>query len=116
MGVRPRGSEDGFTLVELLIVLVILPLVVAAVAGAIIPTAKNAGTTKARLTDSTNAQITSEFYGPDVQGAQYLTTTDMPSVCGHNLGTKLLLGLSRPGAVDVAPLSVGYWVIPASQP
>ncbi len=116
MGVRPQGSEVGFTLVELLIVMVILPLVVAAVAVAIIATEKNAGTTKALLNDSTNAQIASEYFGPDVQGAQFLTTTTvagtptMPSVCGAGTGTALLLGLYRPVATGVAPMSVGYWV------
>ena len=121
MGVRPRGSEGGFTLVELLIVMVILPLVVAAVAVAIITAEKNAGTTKARLNDSTNAQITAEYFGPDVQGAQFLTTKNAagtattPSVCGAGTGTTLVLGLYRPATSGVSPMSVGYWVTSGSQ-
>jgi prepilin-type N-terminal cleavage/methylation domain-containing protein len=115
--VRKKGAEQGFTLVELLIVMVILPLIVAAVAVAIITTEKNAGTTKARLSDSTSAQITSEYFVPDVQSAQFLTTTNvagtqtMPSVCGT--GTTLLLGLYRPATSSVGALSVGYWLTPS---
>jgi prepilin-type N-terminal cleavage/methylation domain-containing protein len=114
---RTKGAEQGFTLVELLIVMVILPLVVAGVAVAIITTEKNAGTTKARLSDSTSGQITSEYFVPDVQSAQFLTTTNvaatqtMPSVCGT--GTTLLLGLYRPATSSVAALSVGYWLTPS---
>ena len=101
--------------------MVILPLVVAAVAVAIITAEKNAGTTKARLNDSTNAQITAEYFGPDVQGAQFLTTKNAagtattPSVCGAGTGTTLVLGLYRPATSGVSPMSVGYWVTSGSQ-
>ncbi len=73
MTLRRRGAEQGFTLVELLVVMVILPLVAGAIAVAIITTEKNAGTTTTRLTDSANAQISSEYYIPDVQSAQFVT-------------------------------------------
>jgi prepilin-type N-terminal cleavage/methylation domain-containing protein len=122
---RPKGAEAGFTLVELLIVMVILPLIVAAIAVAIISTERNAGTTSARLSDSANAQISSEYYIPDIQSAQFVTTIDVPpppspgysstipQVCGDGTGTSLLLGLYRPAIGSTGTMSVGYWVTTA---
>jgi prepilin-type N-terminal cleavage/methylation domain-containing protein len=110
-------SDDGFTLIELMVVLVIMPLIVGAIAAAIIVSLQDSITTKARLTDSSNAQITSTFYVGDVQGAQFVTTDatiDFPKVCvkpplpGSPRPT-LVLGLYRI-AITSPPLSVGYWV------
>jgi hypothetical protein len=113
-----KRPEDGFTVVELLVVLVIMPLIVGAIAVAIITTEKNAGTTKSRLIDSANAQITSEYFVPDIQAAQFATTVAVsqpfsataPQVCGDGTGTKLLLGLYRPVSLASPYLSVGYWL------
>src|SRR5437588_124844 len=80
-----QGAEGGFTLVELLIVMVILPLIVAAIAVAIISTERNAGATSARLSDSANAQITSEYYIPDIQSAQ-VSATITPTQFGQAAG------------------------------
>jgi hypothetical protein len=100
-----------------------MPLIVGAVAVAIIATEKNAGTTKIRLSDSANAQITSAYFVPDVQGAQFVTTTPnvpqpysvtAPQVCGSGTGTTLLLGLFRPGTSTAPLMSVGYWLTTAN--
>jgi prepilin-type N-terminal cleavage/methylation domain-containing protein len=118
-----RG-DDGFTLIELLVVLVIMPLIVGAIAAAIIVSLQDSTTTKARLTDSSNAQITSTFYVGDVEGAQYVTTFNVagpftaqsPQVCGATAGRTLVLGLYRPTVGATPGLSVGYWVTPSITP
>ena len=127
---RKRGSE-GFTLVELLVVMIIMPLVIGATAAAIIVAERNSGTTQSRLVDSTSAQINSEYYASDVQGAQFVTTngavtSPVPVCVNPNLTSPtLVLGLYRPATstVDTTPpqqlsngLSVGYWLTSDSPP
>ena len=71
-----RGDSDaGFTLVELLVVLVIMPLIVGAIAAAIIVSYQDSGVAGNRISDSSNAQLVSEYFGRDIQGAQYITTS-----------------------------------------
>ena len=68
-----------------------MPMIVGAIAAAIIVSEKDSGVTKTRLADS-NAQITSAYYVRDVQGAQYVTTTNVtgsftsqsPQVCSNS--------------------------------
>lgn len=106
---RSVASDSGFTLVELLVVLVILPLLVGAVAEVVIVSVRNDSTVEARISDSMNAQLTSAYFVRDVQGATQISTD--PSVfssgraCGPsvNPGTPLVAMLG-PG------LNVGYWL------
>jgi len=82
---RPRGvnNESGFTLIELIIVIVILPMIVAGVAAAIIATLQNQSTEFNRLSGSADAQIASAYFASDVQSASALTLTTSPSqICG----------------------------------
>ncbi len=67
---RPQ-SDAGFTLVELLVVLVIMPIVIGAIAAAIIISEQDSGVASSRLSDSASAQTISEYYVRDVQGAEY---------------------------------------------
>ena len=108
-------SEGGFTLIEMLVVIVILPLVIGAAAAIIISSQRNSNSVSARLSDSSDAQLTAANFVRDVQGASLLTTdatpTTGPAVCGS--GQKLLLGLNRSGA---SGLSVGYWEVKVVTP
>ena len=123
------GDEAGFTLVELLVVLVILPLLLGAIAVALIVSLENTGSTSNRLSDSVNAQTTSAYFVRDVQGATWITTksslysssqiysSSSPSVCGPTTspGT-LLIAFYRPvsqtgGGTDPQALDVGYWLV-----
>ena len=109
-------------------VLVIMPMIVGAIAAAIVATQSNSGSTQAALSDSANAQITSEYYPRDVQGAQYVTTYDniptpytaqSPQLCSNPnttlTGTTLVLGLYRPATSSNAT-SVSYWTGSTSTP
>ncbi len=126
-----RRDDGGFTIVELLVVMIIMPLVIGATAAAIIVAERNTGTTASRLADSASAQISSEYYASDVQGAQFVTTNAGVSspapVCVNPALTSptLVLGLYRPATstVDTTPtqplsngLSVGYWLTSDSPP
>jgi hypothetical protein len=109
-------SDAGFTIVELVVVLVIMPMIIGAIAAAIIVSESDSGVTQARLSDSDNAQITSVYFGADVQGAEYVTTTKVPTdlnpqVCFDTTlsAPNLVLGLRRDATASSAPLSVGYW-------
>ena len=116
---RQSPSDRGFTLVEAVVVVAILPLVIGAAAAVIILSQRNTTQTQARLGDSVNAQLTAANYVRDVQGAAQLTTdasATTPVVCGHSsvpAGSPLLLGLSRSAS---QPLSVGYWEVHITTP
>lgn len=86
---NPSRSEQGFTLVELLIVVVILPMVVGAISMGILSVFTLHTSASNRITDSANSQILSAYYIKDVQSAEQLTTqpTGSPE-CGT--GTQIL--------------------------
>jgi prepilin-type N-terminal cleavage/methylation domain-containing protein len=82
------SREAGFTLIELLIVTVILPLVVGAMAYALVAVFSLQGGATSRLTNSDDAQTVSAVYESDVQSATQITT-ETASQCGTS-GTQLL--------------------------
>jgi len=85
-----RG-ETGFTLVELLIVVTILPLIVGALSLGLISVFSLQSSVSNRLTDTADSQVVAANYANDVQAAVYLTTdaTSSPQ-CGAGTGTQLL--------------------------
>jgi prepilin-type N-terminal cleavage/methylation domain-containing protein len=83
-------AEGGFTLVELLVVSTILPLIVGAIAVALISVLSLQGGVSSRISDSTDAQIVSAHLDQDVQSAAKLTTSATATQCGPE---KQLLGL-----------------------
>lgn len=121
--VREAG-DDGFTLIELVVVLVIIPLIAGAIAMVLIVTLSDQASVSARVSDSVDSQITSAFYVRDVQSAQYVTTsvpasTPWPSAAGPaacTSGTPASLvvsfgwatGTSLPTGAPVEAV-VSYW-------
>ena len=108
----PRKGEEGFTLIELVIVLVILPLVMGAVAVVMLTSLENQQGIQNKLSDSSDATVSTAYYVRDVESAVAVTTTIAPSdrtfVCGEN-GTGLasgkssfLLGLQLAGGSSVS--------------
>ena len=91
---RARGKnhgDDGFTLVELLITLTIIPFVVGALSLGIIAVFSLNSQSSHRLTDTADAQIVASTYQKDVQSAGYITTDSTSSPqCGEGIGTQLL--------------------------
>ena len=84
-GSRPGRSEAGFSLVELVIVIGVMPLVIGAIAVGIISVFSLQGSVSNRLTDSGDAQVVSVNFQNDVQSAALMTTSDTaqnPAQCG----------------------------------
>jgi prepilin-type N-terminal cleavage/methylation domain-containing protein len=66
---RARGSEDGFTLPELLMAITILGLIVAPIAAAFFVALRTVDETANRRRSSNDAQLLSVYLPPDVQSA-----------------------------------------------
>ncbi|HEV3213451.1 MAG TPA: prepilin-type N-terminal cleavage/methylation domain-containing protein [Acidimicrobiales bacterium] len=83
-----RGPDDGFTLLELVIVVAVLPIVIAGIAAGLIAVFSIQGSVSHRLGDSQDAQVVSANYVRDVQSALQITTSSSATQCGD--GTQLL--------------------------
>jgi prepilin-type N-terminal cleavage/methylation domain-containing protein len=81
-----EAEEGGFTLIELVIVIAIMPIVVGAIAVGIVSVLSLQGSVSNRLSDSADAQVVSVHFQQDVESAQSITTASSPqsapSACG----------------------------------
>ncbi|HVA70938.1 MAG TPA: prepilin-type N-terminal cleavage/methylation domain-containing protein [Acidimicrobiales bacterium] len=94
-----RG-DDGMTLVELLITMLIVPLVIGALAFGLVAVLSLQSTVSGRITDSGDAQTLSASFSKDVQSAQALTDGAGP-ICGSgNQVIGLKWGSSTGGYLD----------------
>jgi prepilin-type N-terminal cleavage/methylation domain-containing protein len=85
---RRKHGDGGFSLIELLVVLAVLPIIVAALSIAIIAMLNLQGSTTNSLADSSDAQTVSAYYEQDVQSASNITTSATTTQCGP--GTQIL--------------------------
>src|SRR4026209_1062589 len=71
MGVRRARllADDGFTLVELMVGMVITVIIFGAIAGAMIVSFRTTDVTQQRMSESHDAQISSAYLANDVQSA-----------------------------------------------
>ncbi len=86
-----RDDEAGFTLIELIVVVAIMPILVGAMTAALLSILSFTPTITNRLSDSGDAQVLSTYFNRDVQGATLITTdasSTSPAPCGT--GTQLL--------------------------
>jgi prepilin-type N-terminal cleavage/methylation domain-containing protein len=74
-------DEAGFTLIELVIVMIIIPIIIGGVTAGILASLQNDSTVYNRLSDSADAQIASADFARDVQSASQLTTA-ASGTCG----------------------------------
>ena len=112
-------GEGGFTLIELLVVLVVIPLIIGGIAEALIVSFDNQSANSNRVSDSVNAQLTSDYLVRDVQGASYITTLDnsssgvyaanSPQVCKPTSAGSLLVALFHPSYAGAPALDIAYW-------
>jgi prepilin-type N-terminal cleavage/methylation domain-containing protein len=73
-----RGDEGGFTLLEVVIVLVVMTIIVGGITAAFITSFRDSTGVQARLSNSTNAQLTSAFFVRDVESASTVSTSATP--------------------------------------
>ncbi len=90
--------DDGFTLVELLVVMIIMPLIIGALSLGIIAVFSQQAKIAGRLSGSTDLQITNATYIRDVESAATVTNSPTPQDCGVvTAGITQLLGLTWSG-------------------
>jgi type II secretory pathway pseudopilin PulG len=99
------GRDAGMTLVELLIVLVIMPMVIGAIALALVTSLEDSSGTSARLAESSDVQVASEFFGRDIESAASVTTSSSVTECGSGTTPLLSITFSPGGTGD----EVTYW-------
>jgi len=86
---RSMYSEDGFTLIELIIVTAVVPLIIGAISLALISVLSLQGGVASRISDSADAQMVSANYQKDVESAEMITTQPSSTPqCGT--GTQVL--------------------------
>ena len=111
------SAQSGFTLVEMLITFLILPIIIGAASFSLIAILRGQNTVSNRLTASADAQVVSASYYHDLQSASYITllaSVGNPPVCTGATGT-LLVGLQVPSGPDLtATTLVSYGVVPSS--
>jgi hypothetical protein len=78
---RFRGDEDGFTLVELIIGMLIVTLLIGAIGSALIVSLRTTDVTNKRMSESHDVQITSAYLANDVQGAKTVDKDPSTTTC-----------------------------------
>jgi hypothetical protein len=78
---RFRGDEDGFTLVELIMGMLIVTLLIGAIGSALIVSLRTTDVTNKRMSESHDVQITSAYLANDVQGAKTVDKDPSTTSC-----------------------------------
>ncbi len=118
--VRLRSAgESGFTLIEMLVTFLIIPVLIGAATFSLIGLMKGHATVANRLTSSADAQVVSSSYFNDLQSASLITldpSAVSPAVCLPSLpgADEWLLGLQIPASPGPATLDVSYGLVPSS--
>jgi prepilin-type N-terminal cleavage/methylation domain-containing protein len=87
---RVEGHDDaGFTLIEIIVVVAILPLIVGGITVALLAVFGLQNQTTNRIGDSNDALTSASFFNKDVQSAQEIETLTTPA-CGTSSQTQVL--------------------------
>jgi prepilin-type N-terminal cleavage/methylation domain-containing protein len=109
---RVAGEDEaGFTLIELVIVVIILPIVLGGIATALLSVFGLQDQTQNRIGDSNDEQVSSSTFNKDVQSAQEIETATTPA-CGSSGQTQLVgleWGLDASGNYQTV---VSYVLVP----
>jgi prepilin-type N-terminal cleavage/methylation domain-containing protein len=81
--------EDGFTLVEMLVCIVVLGIIFTVLTGALMIGLKSTSNASVKFDESNAAQLTALYLTRDVQGAQTVAVNDATSSCGGSAKLKL---------------------------
>jgi prepilin-type N-terminal cleavage/methylation domain-containing protein len=105
---RARTSEDGFTLVELLMAIVILGIIIGPLSAGFFIALRTTDETSNRRAGSHDAQLLSIYLPPDVQNADDAITTGFTSVTCSGV-TASTIKLQLKSTYD-ASFNVVYWL------
>src|SRR5690349_3603139 len=78
-----RANDDGFTLVELLVAIVILAVITMPLAGAVIGVLRNQDATRDRLEVSHDGQLSASYFAQDVATVGLRDYTATPDATGN---------------------------------
>ncbi len=87
---RAERGDKGFTLIELIIVVSVMPIIVGAISAGLIAVISLQNTVSSRLADTSDAQVVSSTFIKDVQSATFITTSATSSPQCGSTGTQLL--------------------------
>jgi prepilin-type N-terminal cleavage/methylation domain-containing protein len=113
---RRREFDDGFTLVELLIVTTVLPLIIGALSVGLISVFSLQSGVASRLANTSDAQVVAASYQSDIQGTAQVTTasSSTPQCTSPTVVGTQLLGLwsnvNQPTQTVVSYVSVHYLI------
>ena len=93
-------NDDGFTLVELTMSILIMSVVVVVIGGALIFGLKTFGSTTQRLSESHDLQLAASYFAPDVASAKTVSLTADPS-CPVSGSVVLTLAWTDPTSGNV---------------
>jgi prepilin-type N-terminal cleavage/methylation domain-containing protein len=83
-------DDAGFTLIELIITVAILPIVVGAISVALISVLTLQGTVSKTVSDSNDELVGATSFDKDVQSAQLVETVTTPPACGPTSGHQVI--------------------------
>ena len=113
------AGESGFTLIEMLVTFLIIPVLIGAATFSLIGLMKGHATVANRLTSSADAQVVSSSYFNDLQSASLVTldpNATQPVVCPPSLpnADTWLLGFQVPATAGQSVLDISYGLVPSS--
>ncbi len=103
--------EDGFTLVELLVVVVILPIVAGAISVAMLSVMTQESSVASSTSNSGDTSVLSANFVKDVQSAQYVTTDASVAGPASCVTTSSILSLQWPVTTHNDTAVVSYAVV-----
>ena len=116
-GACRRGADEGFTLVELLIVITIIPLIIGAISLGLISVFQLQPSVQNRIGDTADSQVVLASFQNDVQSAIQVTTdqtgTITPSCSAAGVsGTRILGLMAVQGGVYGYQTIITYELVP----
>lgn len=107
MNERGEESESGFTLTELLVVIVIMGVITAPLVISLITTLRVTDRTEEKFTDSRSALVAANYFANDVASANAVNPLSTVAPCGGSSGTKRpIVTFSRVNAATVTTYDV----------
>ena len=91
-GVSRVKAEAGFTLIELIITIAILPIVIGGISVGLVSVLQLQGGTSNRISDSNDELVAVSTFNKDVQSAEQIQTDTTPA-CGSTSTGQQLIGL-----------------------